>query len=43
VNDAVDDAYRAKYRRYPSYVEPMVRPVARATTLELVPSASAAE
>ena len=25
VNDAVDAAYRDKYGRYPSYVEPMVR------------------
>jgi hypothetical protein len=39
VNDAVDDAYRTKYGRYPSYVEPMVQPEARATTLELVPRA----
>ena len=38
VNDAVDDAYRDKYGRYPSYVEPMVRPDAQATTLKLVPT-----
>jgi hypothetical protein len=38
VNDAVDAAYRAKYGRYPSYVEPMVRPEAQATTLRLVPA-----
>jgi hypothetical protein len=37
VNDAVDAAYRTKYARYPSYVEPMVSPQARATTLKLVP------
>jgi hypothetical protein len=37
VNDAVDAAYRAKYGRYPSYVEPMVRAEARATTLKLMP------
>jgi hypothetical protein len=37
VNDAVDAAYRAKYGRYPSYVEPMVSTQARATTLKLVP------
>ena len=37
VNDAVDTAYREKYRRYPSYVPPMVAPQARATTLKLVP------
>jgi hypothetical protein len=37
VNDAVDAAYRDKYGRYPSYVEPMVAAAARATTLKLVP------
>ena len=37
VNDAVDAAYRDKYARYPSYVEPMVTAQARATTLKLVP------
>ena len=37
VSDAVDAAYRAKYGRYPSYVEPMVSAPARATTLKLVP------
>jgi hypothetical protein len=37
INDAVDAAYRDKYGRYPSYVEPMVAPQARATTLRLVP------
>jgi len=36
-NDAVDAAYRAKYGRYSSYVEPMIAPQARATTLKLVP------
>jgi len=35
--DAVDRAYRDKYDRYPKYVEPMVSPQARATTLRLVP------
>ena len=35
-NDAVDAAYRVKYGRYPSYVEPMVAPEARATTLKLI-------
>ena len=34
---AVDAAYREKYGRYSGYVEPMVRPEARATTIELVP------
>jgi hypothetical protein len=37
VNDAVDAAYRDKYGRYPSYVEPMVAAASRATTLRLVP------
>jgi hypothetical protein len=37
VADAIDDAYRTKYARYPTYVEPMVRVEARATTLRLVP------
>jgi hypothetical protein len=38
LNDAVDAAYRDKYGRYPSYVEPMVRAAAQATTLRLVPA-----
>jgi hypothetical protein len=38
VNDAVDAAYRDKYGRYPSYVEPMVAPPARATTLRIAPA-----
>ena len=39
VDDEVDDAYRSKYGgRYPaSYVDPMVSPDVRATTLKLVP------
>ena len=38
INDAIDAAYRAKYHRYSdSYVGPMVRPEARATTIRLVP------
>jgi hypothetical protein len=32
----VDAEYRAKYGRYPTYVEPMVAPQARATTLKIV-------
>jgi hypothetical protein len=36
-DDAVDAAYRHKYARYPSYVEPMVAEQARATTLMLMP------
>jgi hypothetical protein len=38
INDTVDAAYRDKYGRYPSYMEPMVRPEAQATTLRLVPA-----
>jgi len=34
---AIDAAYRQKYGRYPQYVEPMVSPPARATTLQLIP------
>jgi hypothetical protein len=41
VNDAVDAAFRAKYGRYAGYVEPMVAPQARATTLRLVPRSEA--
>jgi hypothetical protein len=37
VNDAVDAAYRTKYGRHSGYVEPMIAPQARATTLKLVP------
>ena len=39
-NDAIDAAYRDKYRRYPSYVPPMISASARATTLKLVPRAA---
>lgn len=35
----IDASYRSKYRRYSAtYVDPMVAPPARATTLRLVPS-----
>ncbi len=37
INDQIDAAYRAKYRRYPQYVSPMVTPDARETTTKLVP------
>jgi hypothetical protein len=38
VNDEIDAAYRTKYHRYSdSYVTPMIRPGARATTIKLVP------
>jgi hypothetical protein len=41
INDAIDAAYRSKYRRYAgSYVPPMLSPDARATTLKLVPHAA---
>ena len=42
VNDAVDAAYRTKYGRHSGYVEPMIGPKARATTLRLVPDDRAA-
>ena len=38
INDRIDAAYRTKYTPVaPSYVEPMVSPEARATTLHIVP------
>ena len=38
LNDQIDAAYRTKYTPVaPSYVEPMVSPQARATTLKLEP------
>jgi hypothetical protein len=38
VNDAIDAAYRTKYRRYSArYVDPIVAAGARAATLRLVP------
>jgi hypothetical protein len=40
IDDAIDAAYRDKYSRYPSYVEPMISDQARATTLRLVPRTS---
>jgi hypothetical protein len=40
LDDQIDAAYRAKYRRYSStYVDPMVAPQTRATTTKLVPRA----
>ena len=40
VNDQIDAAYRAKYERYSAtYVDPMLAPEARATTLKLIPRA----
>jgi hypothetical protein len=38
LNDQIDAAYRAKYRRYGAqYVDPMVAPEARSATIKLVP------
>jgi hypothetical protein len=38
VNDPIDAAYRAKYRRYPpSIVNSVLTPAARSATIELVP------
>jgi hypothetical protein len=40
LNNQIDAAYQSKYRRYSAtYVDPMIAPQARATTLKLVPSA----
>jgi hypothetical protein len=39
VNDRIDAAYRAKYRRYPSPVRAITGPAARSATLEVVPRA----
>ncbi len=39
INDQIDAAYRTKYRRYGAqYVDAMVAPEARATTLKLAPA-----
>jgi hypothetical protein len=37
INDQIDAAYLAKYRRYPQYVAPLLPPEARAATLKLTP------
>ena len=37
INDQIDAAYLAKYRRYPQYVAPMVVPTSQAATIKLVP------
>ena len=40
LNNKIDAAYQSKYQRYgATYVNPMIAPQARATTLKLVPSA----
>lgn len=36
INDAIDDAYRAKYRDSP-YLTPMIGPRARAATMRVLP------
>ena len=39
LNNEIDAAYQSKYQRYgATYVNPMIAPQARATTLKLVPS-----
>lgn len=38
LDDQIDAAYRTKYHRYSgTYVDPMISPQARATTIKLVP------
>jgi hypothetical protein len=40
LNNEIDAAYHSKYGRYSAtYVDPMIAPQARATTLKLVPTA----
>jgi hypothetical protein len=36
INDRIDDAYRAKYRKS-SYLEPMIGPRAKAATVKVMP------
>lgn len=39
INAEIDAAYRGKYSRYgPRFLEPMIAPTARATTLKLIPA-----
>jgi hypothetical protein len=40
VNDQIDAAYHTKYRRYPSSVDHINSPTARAATIKLVPRAT---
>jgi hypothetical protein len=42
INGQLDAAYRAKYRRYASYVPPMISSEARSTTLKLMPRSTGA-
>ncbi|MGE5224114.1 MAG: DUF2255 family protein [Omnitrophica WOR_2 bacterium] len=38
INNQIDTAYRTKYRQYdPQYVNPMLKPEAKAATIKLVP------
>ena len=37
IHERIDSAYLTKYRRYPTYVAPMVTAEARAATIKLVP------
>lgn len=37
INDQIDSAYRAKYRRYPSSVDHVNSSLARSATIKLVP------
>jgi hypothetical protein len=40
LNNKIDAIYQSKYKRYSvTYVDPMIAPQARATTLKMVPSA----
>ena len=41
INDQIDAAYAAKYRRYASIIPSINSPKARATTIKLVPRATA--
>lgn len=42
--DAIDTAYRSKYGRYgPRYLDPMLAPGARATTVRLNPASPTTE
>jgi hypothetical protein len=40
INDQIDAAYHAKYRRYPQYVAPMLTAEVKSTTLKLLPRAT---
>jgi len=42
INDRIDEAYLAKYGRYPQYVKPMVTPKVRSATIKLVPHGTSA-